>query len=44
MRILPGKGLKLIIPKITGLDNALENSEKVTVSELATLICIFFLK
>ena len=40
----PGNGLKLITPKITGLDNALENSENTTVSELATVTCTFFLK
>ena len=41
MMILPFKGLKSTIPKITGLDRALVNSEKVTVSELATCTCIF---
>lgn len=39
--ILPGRGKKLPIPIITGVDNALKNSEKVIASELATLICTF---
>ena len=42
--IVPPSGWKLTIPKITGLERALVNSEKITVSELATEICIFFLR
>ena len=42
--ILPCNGEKLTIVSNTGLDKAFENSAKVTVSELATLTCTFFLK
>ena len=36
--IFPANGAKLTIPNILGVLNALVNSEKVTVSELATPI------
>ena len=42
--IVPPRGWKFTTPRITGLDSALVNSEKITVSELATVICIFFLR
>ncbi len=44
MMIEPGIGEKLTTVSNTGLDRALENSAKVTVSELATLTCTFFLR
>jgi hypothetical protein len=40
----PGIGEKLTIVNSTGLDRAFENSANVTVSELATLTCTFFLR
>ena len=42
MMIVPLSGEKLMIPSILGLDSALVNSLKVTVSELATVTCTFF--
>ena len=42
--ILPFNGAKSIIPRITGLERALVNSLNVTVSELATVTCTFFLR
>ncbi len=42
--IEPGIGEKLTTVSSTGFDNAFENSAKVTVSELATLTCTFFLR
>ena len=40
--ISPAIGAKLIMPSTTGLLSAFVNSEKVTVSELATLTCTVF--
>ena len=42
MIISPFSGWKSTIPKMTGLESELVNSENVTVSELLTDTCIFF--
>ncbi len=42
--MLPPRGSKATIPSMLGLDSAFVNSLNVTVSELATVTCAFFLR